>query len=218
MKCFRLLLNTKLSFITSIMVIVVVCSSILVSGCTTTSNSPSTSTQPIDILSEVTYKYFQVQGDAVKTVQGKFVPPSFSFEYPEIFEKVEYNPWAVYYYDAFHLMFRYPQQRLPGSEISILIQNQLYPDPEETDAIVNSIPFPKKDTISVFGIESDYYEDHKYLENPGYDPYHVVLRLAGFEYQKLNYVISLSYCYRYNEPPEVREMFDRLISTFKILE
>jgi hypothetical protein len=220
MSC-RKFFNKSSRYIVLILIITIISPGMVDTGCIgirKAENSPLTVTQSIDSLMNITYKEYKLRGDDAKSVKGQFIPPLFSLEYPEIFERVEYNRLGSYSYDSFHLSFRHFQEGIPESEISIQLQNPDYPDPNKGTIDSFYPPLIKKRVISVCGIESDYYEDYKFLTNPGYDPYHVSIRLAVFKYQNLDWMLSLDWCYRDNEPLEISQYFEHLISTFKIID
>jgi hypothetical protein len=184
-------------------------------GVVSDTNQPMVSSPAI-----MSYEYYELKRDNLKSVLGTFKPPIFSFEYPALVETLPFNHSGSNLYDSFHVAFSFHQEGLPESEISIIVTNHAFPDPDRGigDPIDPFAPPPVETPIMISGIRGDYFEDYRHLSNPGYRRYDVSLKAVKFDYSGLNWIIYIDWYYRDNEPPEVKEYFNDMITTFKLID
>ena len=177
----------------------------------------------------VTYKTFEMKEDDIRL---KYLEhPLFSFEYPDFFNLADLNnmPGHPMTYDMSAVIFTYlhDDPNLLDSYLVIGIESPSITGFNNASEKIEDL-FSRKTTengdlsikeVSVFGIPGYYLESFRTdVVSPSPRKYNMSYRLIGFEHVGLVWTISMSWNYYDSEPPRIKEYFNHVIQTFKIIE
>jgi hypothetical protein len=190
----------------------------LFAGCIKTTNHLNTTTA-------ANYKTFVLKSNDIYL--RDFDHPLYSFEYPPDFSLVDENlsDFPSTYYDQTRVLFTIQRSDTPKPQLSIIVQKPgkfgYHDAAEKFEYNRSRYLLPDNITtkrVNVFGISSYYLEVFSSHGSPEYHLYQSSQRSCFFDYAGLVWEVTLDWFYHGNEPLEVQEYFDHIITTFKILE